>query len=185
MDDKRTQGLISDEDRTALHLLQHFCYTIGSANDAEDHGYGGEAGRMREEFCESIRNLADQRPLLTEFFPELHWELESGHIFNFGWSTITREVDAEASDKRRRSVPRAVRRLFESFRERVRVQQVRLARPRYQSAGCFWFSRHGKGFKALERRPPVAALPLPGVRLCRSYLRLFVPVPVGSVFLFF
>ena len=93
MDDKRAQRMISDEDRTALRLLQHFCYTIGSANDAEDHGYGGEARRMREESCESIRNLADQHPLLTEFFPGLKEELETGRFLAFGWSSIAREAD--------------------------------------------------------------------------------------------
>ena len=94
MDDKRAQRMISDEDQTALRLLQHFCYTIGSANDAEDHGYGGEARRMREESCESIRNLADQHPLLTEFFPGLKEELETGRFLAFGWSSIAREADA-------------------------------------------------------------------------------------------
>ncbi len=91
MHDKRTQRMISDEDRTALSLLRHFCYMIGNA---EDHGYSGEARRMREESCESIRNLMDQHSLLVEFFPELQRELESGRIFSFGWSTITQEVDA-------------------------------------------------------------------------------------------
>ena len=86
--------MISDEDRTALHLLQHFCYTIGSANDAEDHGYGREARRMREEFCESIRNLADQHPLLAEFFPGLKEELKTGRFLAFGWSSIALEADA-------------------------------------------------------------------------------------------
>ena len=93
MDDKRTQGMISDEDRTALHLLQHFCYTIGSANDAEDHGYGGEAGRMREEFCESIRNLMNQHPLLSEVCPGLKEELEIGRFLAFGWSSVARKAD--------------------------------------------------------------------------------------------
>ncbi len=41
MHDKRTQRMTSDEDRTALSLLRHFFY--GNANDAEDHGYSGEA----------------------------------------------------------------------------------------------------------------------------------------------
>ncbi len=47
MDAERTPQAISEEDKTALNLLQHFCYTVGSANDAEDHGYGEEANRMR------------------------------------------------------------------------------------------------------------------------------------------
>lgn len=47
MDEKgRLQG-ISEEDGTALNLLRRLCYTIGSANDAEDHGYGDEADTWR------------------------------------------------------------------------------------------------------------------------------------------
>lgn len=49
---------------------------------------------MREESCESIRNLMDRHPLLVEFFPELQRELERGRTFSFGWSTSTREVGA-------------------------------------------------------------------------------------------
>lgn len=38
MDAERTPRAISEEDKTALNLLQRFCCTVGSANDAEDHG---------------------------------------------------------------------------------------------------------------------------------------------------
>ena len=94
MDDKRAQRMISDEDRTALRLLQHFCYTVGSANDAEDHGYGEEAKRMREESCESIRNLVNQTPFLLEHFPGVKEELDTWRFLAFGWSSIAREAEA-------------------------------------------------------------------------------------------
>ena len=119
MDAKRAQRMISDEDRTALHLLRNCCYTVGSANDAEDHGYGWDAGRMREEACESIRNLMDQHP----------------------------------------------------FGERVRVQQIRLAGPRYQSARRRRFSRYSEGSQAPER-PETTALAV-------SWVRRVVFVPDG------
>lgn len=92
MDAKRAQRMISDEDRTALHLLRNCCYTVGSANDAEDHGYGWDAGRMREEACESIRNLMDQHPFLFELFPGLKEELGTWRFLAFGWSSIAHEA---------------------------------------------------------------------------------------------
>ncbi len=79
---------LSEEDRTALVLLQHLCATIGSANDADDHGYSGDARRMREDSAASIRNLAAQHPFLAERLPALERELETGHIFGFGWGDI-------------------------------------------------------------------------------------------------
>ena len=79
---------LSEEDRTALVLLRHLCETIGSANDADDHGYSGDARRMREDSAASIRNLAAQHPFLAERLPALERELETGHIFGFGWGDI-------------------------------------------------------------------------------------------------
>jgi hypothetical protein len=94
MDAERTPLEMSEEDKTALSLLQHFCYTVGSANDAEDHGYGGEARRMREESCESIRNLVDQTPFLLEHFPGLKEELDTFRFQAFGWSSVAHEAEA-------------------------------------------------------------------------------------------
>ncbi|MGI6782832.1 MAG: hypothetical protein ACOX5A_01285 [Aminivibrio sp.] len=94
MDAERTPKAIAEEDKTALNLLQSFCYTVGSANDAEDHGYGEEAKRMRGEACESIRNLLNQTPFLLEHFPGLKEELDSFRFLAFGWSSIAREAEA-------------------------------------------------------------------------------------------
>ena len=85
---------LSEEDRTALVLLRHLCETIGSANDADDHGYSGDARRMREDSAASIRNLAAQHPFLAERLPALERELETGHIFGFGWGDIYNAVTA-------------------------------------------------------------------------------------------
>lgn len=93
MDAERTPRTIGDEDRTALNLLRHFCCTVGSANDADDHGYGEEATRMREESCESIRNLMNQHPLLSEVFPGLKEALDTGRFLAFGWSSVARKAD--------------------------------------------------------------------------------------------
>ena len=51
MEPKGKPGRLSGEERTAVSLLMHFCSAVGSANDAEDHGYQDEAGRIREEAC--------------------------------------------------------------------------------------------------------------------------------------
>ena len=94
MDAERTPRVISEEDKTALNLLQGLCYTVGSANDAEDHGYGEEAKRMRGESCESIRNLVNQTPFLLEHFPGVKEELDTWRFLAFGWSSIAREAEA-------------------------------------------------------------------------------------------
>ncbi len=88
----RTQ--FSEEDRTALVLLRHLCATIGSANDADDHGYSDDARRMREESVESIRNLAAQHPFISERFPTLERDIETGRIFIFAWSEICNAASA-------------------------------------------------------------------------------------------
>ncbi len=82
-----------EEQLAALHLLLGLLSTIGSANDAEDHHYQDDARRMREESCESIKNLMEQHTFLAEFFPTLQWELDSQHILGFGWSNLYHEVE--------------------------------------------------------------------------------------------
>ena len=77
-----------------MGLLMHFCSAVGSANDAEDHGYQDEAKRIREESCGSIRNLAEQHPFLAELFPGLLRELDTGHILGFGWHGLYRDAEA-------------------------------------------------------------------------------------------
>ncbi len=81
-------------ERTALILLRNLRSTIGSANDADDRGYSDEARRMREDSAASIRNLAAQHPFLAERLPVLERELETGHIFGFGWEEIYNAVNA-------------------------------------------------------------------------------------------
>ena len=83
----------SEKQQAALHLLLGLLSTIGSANDAEDHHYLDDARRMREESCESIKNLMEQHPFLAELFPTLQWELDSQHILGFGWSNLYHEVE--------------------------------------------------------------------------------------------
>jgi hypothetical protein len=83
----------SEEQQSALHLLLGLLSTIGSANDAEDHHYPDDARRIREESCESIRNLMEQHTFLAGFFPTLQWELDSQHILGFGWSNLYHEVE--------------------------------------------------------------------------------------------
>jgi|GEM_PF-922273 len=83
----------TEEQQTALQLLLSLLSAIGSANDAEDHHYLDDARRMREESCESIRNLMEQHSFLAAFFPTLQWELDSQHILGFGWSNLYHEVE--------------------------------------------------------------------------------------------
>jgi hypothetical protein len=101
MEPKRKPGRLSGEERTAVSLLMHFCSAIGSANDAEDHGYQDEAGRIREESCDSLRNLAEQHPFLVEVFPGLPGELDTGHILGFGWHGLYRNAEALLAEEDR------------------------------------------------------------------------------------
>lgn len=68
--------------------------TLGSANDAEDHGYREDADRMRQESCESIKKLLVENAFLGVLIPSLEEELSSGHIFNFGWANLRQDVEA-------------------------------------------------------------------------------------------
>jgi len=91
----KVERLTDDEERRAVLLsLQALMGSIGSANDAEDHGYLGEAERMRTESCEAVRDLMAQHAFLAGSFPKLQWELDSGHILGFGWAEVGREAGA-------------------------------------------------------------------------------------------
>ncbi len=68
--------------------------TIGSANDAQDHGSGEEAERMRQVSCDGIRRLMAQHAFLRELLPGLQAALDSGHILGFGWAQLSDRVDA-------------------------------------------------------------------------------------------
>lgn len=87
-----------DERRLVLLHLQGLLSTIGSANDAEDHGYKEDAASMREESCDSIRELAAEHPFLNEVLPDLGRELDSGHVLGFGWADLHRAVETLLAD---------------------------------------------------------------------------------------
>lgn len=85
------------ERQEILNTLRVLLETIGSANDAEDHGYGEEAVQMRKDTCEAIRALMAEHAFLGEVFPSLQWELDTGHILGFGWSNLCNEVEKAES----------------------------------------------------------------------------------------
>ena len=91
---RRGLAVAPDEQRVILGLLRALLVTIGSANDAEDHGYIDDAVRMREDSCAAIRSLLAEHAFLTELFPTLQWELDSRHILGFGWAELCEGVDA-------------------------------------------------------------------------------------------
>lgn len=84
MDEKQCEMLL---------VLGGLLSTIGSANDAEDHGYRDDADRMRQESCESMQKLLTEHAFLGALIPTLEEELNSGHIFNFGWANLMRTVE--------------------------------------------------------------------------------------------
>jgi hypothetical protein len=90
---KKTSACLSEEQRLALRILQSLLVTIGSANDAEDHGYHEDARQMREDSCEAIQGLMAQHAFLGELFPTLQWELDSRHILGFGWSNLCDQLE--------------------------------------------------------------------------------------------
>ncbi len=78
-------------------LLDHLS-TLGSANDAEDHGYADEAERMRSEACDAIRALVSEYPFLSDAVPSLEHELETRHILSFGWAGLHSAVSGTVND---------------------------------------------------------------------------------------
>jgi hypothetical protein len=83
-----------EEQLNVLRTLRGLLETIGSANDAEDHGYVEDADRMRKDSCEAIQGLITQHVFLAELFPKLQWELETQHILVFGWAELYDGVNA-------------------------------------------------------------------------------------------
>ena len=67
--------------RDSLHL-------VGSANDAEDRGLGREAAGMRTRAAAALRALLDDHPVVRDLLPDLATELDTGHIFGFGWTNL-------------------------------------------------------------------------------------------------
>ena len=84
---------MDESQRTVLMELGGLLSIIGSANDAEDHGYRDDADRMRQESCESMQRLLTDYAFLGELIPSLEEELISGHILNFGWANLIRTVE--------------------------------------------------------------------------------------------
>ena len=90
----RIPARIREERKVILSTLRHLLETIGSANDAEDHGYVEDAYRMRKDSCEAIQDLITQHVFLAELFPKLQWELDTQHILVFGWAELYDGVNA-------------------------------------------------------------------------------------------
>jgi hypothetical protein len=89
---------VTEPQREVLETLRRLLWTIGSANDAQDHGSGDEAEVMRKRSCEAIRTLMAEHPFLAELFPKLQWQVESGHILGFGWSVLVDQLEAHVGD---------------------------------------------------------------------------------------
>jgi hypothetical protein len=83
-----------EEQLCVLRTLCGLLETIGSANDAEDHGYAEDADRMRKDSCTAIQGLITQHVFLAELFPKLQWELDTQHVLVFGWAELYDGVNA-------------------------------------------------------------------------------------------
>jgi len=84
---------LPEDRRAVLNSLRSWLRTIGSANDAEDHGYLTDARQMRKDSCEAIRGLMAEHAFLAEIFPKLQAELDSEHFLGFGWSNLCDEAE--------------------------------------------------------------------------------------------
>ena len=73
--------------------LERLLHMIGSANDAEDHDYTGEAERMRRDSCDAIRALLAAHPFPGEALPDLPREMETERILWWGWSALLDRID--------------------------------------------------------------------------------------------
>ena len=89
----RLLARMREERQVVLRILRDLLGTIGSANDAEDHGYVEDADRMRKDSCEAIRGLMEEHAFLAELFPKLEWELDTQHILGFGWAELYEGVE--------------------------------------------------------------------------------------------
>lgn len=89
----RLLARMREERQVVLRTLRDLLETIGSANDAEDHGYVEDADRMRKDSCEAIRGLMAEHAFLAGLFPKLQWELDTQHILGFGWAELYDGVD--------------------------------------------------------------------------------------------
>lgn len=90
--DKTPTGF-SDEQRAVLGTLQGLLGTIGSANDAQDHGYTEDAIQMRKDSCEAIQDLMAQHVFLADLFPKMQEDLDTRRILIFRWADYCNGVD--------------------------------------------------------------------------------------------
>jgi hypothetical protein len=86
-------GTMPGDQQAVLRNLLALLRSIGSANDAEDHGYLEDAGRMRAASCESIRGLLAEHPFLGELLPALQEQLDAGRILGIGWADLCDQVE--------------------------------------------------------------------------------------------
>lgn len=68
-------------------------HILGSANDAEDRNFKAEAERMRSQASIALQALLEDYPVLARILPDLASELETSHIYGFGWSTLLDEIE--------------------------------------------------------------------------------------------
>lgn len=83
---------LTPRQREVVARLAGLLVELGSANDAEDHGFAEQAQQMRTDACVAMLTLMMSEPFLNEMFPALRAEVESGRIGNFGWSTMLDRV---------------------------------------------------------------------------------------------
>jgi hypothetical protein len=82
-------------ERAALESLATLLTTIGSANDAQDHGSREEAERMRRDASGRIRALIAAHPFIVALLPGLIRSLETRGIEDSGWSALVDAVERE------------------------------------------------------------------------------------------
>jgi len=85
--------LIPTKTKLILSQVEFHLHKIGSANDAEDHQYMGSASQMRSEASASLYSLVEQNPGLQIILPSLLAELDTGHIYGFGWSILLDQIN--------------------------------------------------------------------------------------------
>lgn len=90
---KNQTSPITNEQAVILTELKTWLSMIGSANDAEDHGYHADAEEMRRDACAAIRQVICGHEFLLNRIPNLQSELDSQHILGFGWSDLYHAVD--------------------------------------------------------------------------------------------
>ncbi len=83
-----------DELRRSLEQLADALANLGSANDADDHGYGQSASELRESSHATLKRVIGSASAeLRALVPELVQAVEAGKDLDaFGWSRGQDEV---------------------------------------------------------------------------------------------